>query len=366
MDTPSADFRGQVLNFMESMRLDGPPYGRYRYAPGQTEPVLYASCYAALTRHLFGELDALTPEQHAEWVAYIQSFQDDDGMFRDPVVACELAETGTGWGWRHLTLHVLMALVTLGAKPSKRLAWLDVMRRPEAVQQWLKGWDWGEGLGYTSNGVQNWCVALQYARDFQGEQWADKAVCMILDFLDEHCDPNSGLWGPEASSSGSAEQWLSSRVVGAYHFWVLYFYDQRIPPVPERVLDSVLATQNELGGFGWREDARCPNSSACEDIDSVDPLVRFSEITDYRRTDVRQALVRARSWIVSNFNADEGAVFMRDTPYEYGHPLLFSAAGESGMFPTWFRALSLAILDWGLYGEQMGWQFLTGPGHQFK
>jgi hypothetical protein len=34
-------------------------------------------------------------------------------------------------------------------------------------------------------------------------------------------------------------------------------------------------------------------SSACEDIDSIDPLVRLTRATDHRRDDVRTALQRS-------------------------------------------------------------------------
>ena len=61
----SEQFRPGVLDFCESMRVPGAPYGRYRYAPSQTQPVLYASCCAVLTRHLLGELDSITSEQRA-------------------------------------------------------------------------------------------------------------------------------------------------------------------------------------------------------------------------------------------------------------------------------------------------------------
>ena len=181
------------------------------------------------------------------------------------------------------------------------------------------------------------------------------------------CDERSGLWGPEESTAFPAKIWLSRRVQTAYHFWLLYFYDGRRAPAPEHAIDNVLATQNERGGFGWG----VPNpddplsSSACEDIDSVDPLVRLSPITDYRRDDVCTALVRARDWILSDFNSDGGAVFRRGAPFHYGHDLMFSAEGESALFATWFRSLSLAILDRSLHSADIGWQFLECPGYQF-
>ena len=52
--------RTQTLRFVESMCMQGEPTGRYRYSESQRIPVLYASAYAVLTRHLYKDLYALT------------------------------------------------------------------------------------------------------------------------------------------------------------------------------------------------------------------------------------------------------------------------------------------------------------------
>jgi hypothetical protein len=361
-----SNWRGRVLRFIESLRLPGQTYGRYRYAPSQSEAVSYASCYAALTRHLLGDLHRLSIAERAAWGHYIQSFQGPDGLFRDPALACDLAEKADWWGWRHLTCHALMALAALDVQAPYRLAWLDVLRAPAARQRWLDEQDWGAEVAFTSNCVQNWVIGLQYTRDVQHQDWADEAVTHILNELDRRVDVPSGLWGPPQTTVYTDKVWLSQRVQAAYHFWLLYLYEGRKPPAPQAALDHVLATQNERGGFGWGvHNPTAPlNSSACEDIDSLDPLVRLAQITDYRRDEVRAALLRARPWVESNYNPDGGAVFMRGVPFQYGHERMSSAAEESALFATWFRALSLAILDWGL-GDRAGWHFLNAPGYQF-
>ena len=48
--------RTKTLSFVESMRVQGKPTGRYRYSKSQRIPVLYASAYAALTCHLYEDL----------------------------------------------------------------------------------------------------------------------------------------------------------------------------------------------------------------------------------------------------------------------------------------------------------------------
>ncbi len=109
----------QALAFIEAQRLDNA--GCYRYAAGCTAPTLYSSTYAAMARHLFGEIQGLPEAERKAWVAYLQSHQDDDGLFRDPVIFDQ------GWykddplwcGRPHLTCHVITALACLGEVAEK-------------------------------------------------------------------------------------------------------------------------------------------------------------------------------------------------------------------------------------------------------
>jgi len=133
------------------------------------------------------------------------------------------------------------------------------------------------------------------------------------------------LWGPSPVNKRS----LSIAVQTAYHIWFLYFYDETQIQCIERCIDSCLATQNKVGSFGVKL-----NSNASEDIDSIDPLVRFYFLTDYRYNGIKKALIKAYKWVLVNMNEDRGFVFRRGEPLIYGHKLLSSKANESAMFPT--------------------------------
>ncbi len=130
-----------------------------------------------------------------------------------------------------------------------------------------------------------------------------------------------------------------------------------------RIIDSCLRTQNKFGGFGVPA-----NSSACEDIDSIDPLVRLYFLGNYRKEEIKKSLERAIVWVLVNMNEDGGFVFRRMEPFVYGHKLMSSGKDESAMFPTWFRTLSLAYLAKALPTSFLGkfdWQFIRCPGYQF-
>jgi hypothetical protein len=92
-------------------------------------------------------------------------------------------------------------------------------------------------------------VLLQYARDFQHDARAGQAVAILLEWLaTHHVNPATGVWG---AVDVADPRWRSQAVQAAYHWWPLFFYDGIQPPHLERAIDTVLATQNPRGGFGW-------------------------------------------------------------------------------------------------------------------
>lgn len=352
------EMRNTTLNYIKANQKPEVCIGAYSYKP-KGAALLYASCYAAQTRCLYADLDNLSVAQRSDWIKYIQNYQCDDGLFRDPLIDIPLAEAADWWGWRHLALQVIMALTALGGTAQKEFRLLDFFREPGAMTQWLETRNWRFDPAGVSNEIQNHATLLQYARDFQNQDWCRDPLEEMYVWLDRYQDPVTGLWG----NGFDTPVLLSNGVQTGYHLWLLYLYDNRPIQYVEKIIDSCLATQNMFGGFGVPR-----NSSACEDIDSIDPLARFYFMTDYRRDDIRKALERALFWVLANVNPDGGWVFRRGEKFCYGHKLMTANFNESSMFPTWFRTLSLAYLNNVLPDSPVAsynWQFINCPGLQF-
>lgn len=369
-DLSVQQLREETLAFIQRHRFPGGRVGQYRYSSAVAQPTLYSSTYAAMTCSLYGHLDYFSDTEIAAWIDYLNSFQDDDGLYRDPVIYGEGWYAGDAFdcGRIHLSCHVLGALICLGGLAAKSFQVAAEFADLDHLGKWLHNRDWGYHVGATGNEIMNLGTILQYARDHHNDDRAGRAVQFILDWLDTHqLDPATGIWGTLDISDPLLR---SHAVQGAYHWWALYFFDARPVPCVEAAIDTVLRNQNPHGGFGWGvHNPEAPHiSSACEDIDSIDPLVRMARQTDYRRDDIRAALERAVPWVLSNQMPDGGFVFMRDRPFEYGHPQLFGEAGQGAMFPTWFRTLSLAVLGKALPDHPLGqyeWHFARCPGYQF-
>ena len=235
-----------------------------------------------------------------------------------------------------------------------------MLYEPGGAYKWISRLPWREKPDFVSNTVMNYGVLLQYERDFNGNESAGRALEGIFDFLNETQDPLTGLWTNYAPRTA---QELSIAVQTSYHLWNLCFYDRRPIHYIEAAIDSCLATQNELGGYGVN-----PNSSACEDIDSMDPLCRFYFLSDYRRADIETSSHRALRWVLVNQMADGGFVFERFCGFVYGHERMSTRPEESHLFGTWFRILSIAyasqVLD--VPGLSAGaWRWVRCPGYQF-
>jgi hypothetical protein len=354
--------RQKTLAFIESMRITDGPFGRYRYSSDVQKPTLYSSTYAAMTRHLYRDLESLSHSEREEWIDYLQNHQRDDGLFTCPVATFGQAN-------EHLSWHVTTALHCLGETARKPLHWIEPYKDAKTLNVWLDKRRWGRKVDYASNIVQNLGVALQYARDFHDDKDAAASVTQLLDYLANRADPKTGLWG-DGELDLNKEQDLSRAIQAAYHFWLLWDYDRKPIPYPDLAVDQTLKTQNKLGGYGCGvHNKKYPyQSSACEDIDSVDPLVRIMLSTGYRRADILQSLKRALPWVLTNQTESGSWVFKRGLGFQYGHPAMRAGEGVGGMFPTWFRSLCLAYLGKGLPDSLVGqydWQFVQSPGSHF-
>ena len=150
-------------------------------------------------------------------------------------------------------------------------------------------------------------------------------------------NPDTQLWG----HSDLSNRELRSRMVQfAYHLYPIYFYDSEFNFNKNEIVANVLKTQNKYGGFG----VRC-NSSACEDIDSIELLIRLGEnVSSDLVNQIDKALRKTFKWVLANQMVDGGFVFRLNEDFKYGHEQMSSTPNQSAMFPTWFRCLCIKLL----------------------
>lgn len=277
----------------------------------------------------------------------------------DPVVQNEYYNDSDWWGARHLAVHMISAYTQLGAKPRHPFKFLspfyDLTYLEKFLQDNVSAFD-GDMNNDFDNKLMNLSCVLQYQRDFWNDKRAGEAVRFIQEFLLKKVNPETGIWGDSVIDTDVIR---SRKVQFAYHLFPLFLYDNIFKFDIDKVAEITLLTQNKFGGYGVK-----PNSSACDDIDSIDILVRFTKLTTVPWPTIEQSLQRGMRWNLLNQVDDGGFVFRLNEGFMYGHAELSSMANQGAIFPTWFRTLNMAYLCKGL-GVPSDFKIVRCPGYEF-
>lgn len=313
----------------------------YFYSHSSAVPSLYGSVYACMTFGMTGRLSELSSEYKASWIAYFDAFQDErSGLFIDPKLNSELYTELDWWGARHVTLHMVSAYAQLGGRPEHRFHFLDDFRSKTAIHSWLEHLPWHHGhcLGDIDNKIMNIGCALQYERDVYNCEKSKEAIEALKTLLLEKRCPSTLLWGGFNLCSAMDR---SRAIQFAYHLYTIFFFDDDFSGDADVLAGQVLKTQTAFGGFGG-----LPNSSACEDIDSIDILIAIYDFCSREmKLRIDLSLRKARSWIFQNQTDEGGFVFRLNSRFVFGSKHTSSLRGEAGMLGTWFRLLSLCHLS---------------------
>lgn len=324
--------KSEVLNYVSSMRMG--KY-EYRYSAYVDKPTLYASVYACMIQGLFGLIDENDKEG---WKEHFDGFQRDDGLFYDENAYNRNYDKGEGWGAHHLIPHLLIAYERIGCMPEKPFSYLECYFDEDYMLRWLDSLDLSKAWA-ASNGIMNIGTVMQYVRDRMGLN-VGRGLAVLEEWLIRKIRPEYPVW---FSGELHSKKNLYEAVRGAYHIYPILLKDEIEIPGFERLISLIPNLQNKWGGFDfpiW--------SSACTDIDAVDPLIRSSVYTGIRNKDVDHCLKRALRNAMYNQNPDGGFVFSRQNmKHSYGGcENLASKPQQSNMFGTWFRVLCiLEILD---------------------
>ncbi len=333
------DIERKILNFVSKLEHPDSEHS-FRYSEDTTEPTLYSSVYACLIFDLLGKSD-LKPSERDTWKDLFDSYQcPTSGLFYDPSIQNDIFETCDWWGAKHLALHTIAAYSCLKLKPKYEFHFLEKYYCPNHIDKWINDIDWNSAaIGSTDidNKIMNIGCLMQYQRDTWNTPSATTAIEELKRLIFSKINKKTGLWG--GGNTDNKED-RSRMIQFAYHILPLFFYDNEFNFDAEKIVTTTLKTQNNLGGYGVRL-----NSSACEDIDSIDILIRFYPyVSKLLQKKIDESLNKSFKWILLNQVNDGGFVFRLHENLEYGHEQMRSTKNKGALFPTWFRLLSITYI----------------------
>jgi hypothetical protein len=223
-----ADFNEQF----EKLRDKDGLYGAYR-GGARKRPDLYASLDVAVTRALMGENLLALPETHrCEWADHINSFartfhgRAPDGGYYDTFGHSDL----------HCNGMVIGALGVIGGKQRFPCRLYDPFKEIRDVATWLEKIDWAEQWS-ASHLFWGGMHCFSFSRECTPE-WLET----VFAWLDRNLDHQTGWW-----RAGVPHADRHQPLGGSVHIIPIYEHHARRFPVPERVIDSVLALQLDNG-----------------------------------------------------------------------------------------------------------------------
>jgi len=255
---------------------------------------------------------------------------------------------------------MITAYTALDARPRYPFKFLEHYYSRDRLSKWINDIEWSSnsvGSLDPDNKIMNIGCLLQYQRDTWNDREAGAAVQHLKDSLRKKLNKETGMWGGFDISNPHER---SRMVQFAYHLFPIFFYDKEFDFDAEKIVGITLSTQNRFGGFGVQ-----PNSSACEDIDSIDLLIRlYPFISGQLQAAINDSLAKAFNWALLNQVDDGGFVFRLNEAFRYGSDNTSSLPNEGAMLPTWFRTLSLAYMARFL-GLANNFVITRCPGYEF-
>ena len=271
-----------------------------------------------------------------KWCKFFDKYQSpDDGLFYDNTISNPDFDNSDWWGTRHLALHMIAAYTFLGGQPKYGLKFLNKYKSPLVIKNWIDSIDWEvKSLMSTDvdNKIMNIGCLLQYERDRTNDVELKNSVRDLQKYLKLKINPKTGMCGNYRTDVARER---SSMVQFAYHLMPIFIYDKDFDFDFEAIAKNVLLTQNKVGGFGYEI-----NSSACEDIDSIDLLITcYTFCSVNTQSAIRTALKKAQYLVLLNKVSDGGFVFRLFQSFWYGDHEMRANIEHRSLFSTWFRLL---------------------------
>jgi hypothetical protein len=340
--------------------------GGFRFASHQPA-TLMATAYGVLGLEFVDGLSQLTIAQKEAIVTFLMAGAQSNGSFVDPLFRHEdilSKEHDLSYFQEETTTFCQQALDALQASPPPPRQWSG-WDNADCLIQYFDSILW-ENPWLDSNRVMFALSQLCHDSDRHQKPELLKVIHAALDWLDDHQNPETGLW------QGSHEVSLTNAMAATFHFTFYYGFLGRPLKFVDRIIDSCLALQEVHGLFSGKTAV----GQTCLDYDALDLLAKATLVSDYRSEDVQKAMQQAYYSLLKLYNAHDGgfanckeysklaiigrkAKLMRKVGLSkfvktevrvpakgmYSvcwHPLSCDIA-QSNSFSTWFRLLGLRL-----------------------
>jgi len=353
--------------------------GTFNFSPRNRVTNIYSTCFAIMALDLINKLADYPLEEKKKMINYLHKSQDpESGLFIDKnCIPSENSSHNLEYINLQITDFAQMALVTLGSKPRYKYLFLKKYKNKKYLEEWLEKLNW-KNPWLVSNLIMFLLNSFIYEQEiFKVNNRA--YINFIINWLTSNQDQKKGYWNLGKKAT------IHNQMAGAYHFLFFYTYLNKKPKLIPKIIDSTLSIQDYDGLFNY-----AGGGGSCDDLDAIDILCRSTFYTDYKREQIVKSLRRAYISIIKNQNKDGGfcwakrntlsfkkilfmfnfktlinngikeflinfafklknqvyIIFLKRLTWKYsGLNSMEVELNESDIWSTWFRLLSLALIE---------------------
>lgn len=329
------DCRNGAIGYVKS--LQGEKLWQFKVSHTATENIAIASASAVLLLNFLDGLNDIPDAAKKQWVEYLQSFQQDDGLFEDKIDMAEETQGYPYWALRaHRSRHIAWAIEALGGRLQKPITFVEPYTEKGYVKDWVdKLWqESAERIWSIGNWIMDMGVLLDLQYRHFGDENAARSVHEMLDALNEKQDPKTGYWIVEGVDPRCA-------MAGAMHFYPLYWaYGHRLNYL-ERAVEETLALQQPDGLFGFEAGT---GGCQCLDYDAILILANGYYLGGEKQKKIKRACQKVLDAIMINHN-DDGSFAdsqIDEVRYWTTKAAAYKANGGS-LWDTYARMMTIAM-----------------------
>jgi glycosyltransferase involved in cell wall biosynthesis len=332
-----------AIDYVNSLRVGSGH--QYRVSNIAEKPIAIASATAGLLLGFVGGLRFVSARSKQDWIAYLQSFQREDGLFEDLIDLHERKQEQPDWALlAHRSRHIAWAIESLGGRLTRPIAFVEPYTKPNAIRDWLdRLWQekWPGGIWAASNWIMDMGVLLDLQYRHFDDDAAFRSLMELLDCLDEKQDEASGFW------FGCGDD-LRRGMAGAMHLYPLYWSYGREAKHFDRAVVHTLKLQQRDGLFGY--EVGC-GGSQCLDYDAVLILANGCAVFPHLRQEIRTCCKRVLKAITINQNPNGSfADSQSDRICHWATGAAVYRARDGSLWDTYARLMTIAMaieIVWG-------------------
>lgn len=279
----------QALIYTKSLKNDD---GSYSFSNKNNSSSCLSTSFALLTLEILQQKNSIELDS----ISYILKHQQNDGLFYDSIMEKNNKNQHDYKYISHqITYHAIMVCDMLDISLPHKLSFLNEYKDIIYLKEWLHNLNWSNPW-LVSNNIM---FILYFFIYEQENHKLDNSIYIktIINWLIENQSSCTGYWDYNKKST------LHNQMAGAFHFLFFFDYMDIDIPLKNEIIKSTLLIQEYDGLYSYAS-----GGGSCDDLDGIDLLCRLFNCkeNEKHKNNIKKSLSKSYHSLIKNQNIDGG------------------------------------------------------------